>query len=510
MNEFISVNTQTLPRPNNLPNINNIAVCSNEQWSLNDPYLSVMSLDDIKPFFAESTRTYKIVQSILNQSPNYRTSTNALLYIVPYNGVNATAGSFTTKNIFSNLTAIKAVSNGNVTITINGEDYDLTGLNFTNISSDPLQAGKDIASIIIAGLKKLSPLNISKITSSVAFTGGNDLKITFQSTSFGLGKNVAFSTLAGGTDLTGNTLLDTGNGTSVAGANSSGTTITQALNDFEATLTDTNRIYFNGFISTQDIEPVYTSGILKTIADYCVTKKRIFINIFSSADDISEYEKITQAKSFYFRSIKMNIQQIDPLRSAVLGRLFANNLQPGQAFTMNKQRFVGITADETNTNALITKLKNAGIDYTVYNNGYVEYVSNGNNEFIDAVYEEIIIENQLLKVQNVLNTNTKIPQTPSGINQVRGAITDELLILRANGIISIDLNWQGIIPQEIAIKNLQVEFAGKIRSDGFYILFEEIQEQSAENRANRKISASVYVQKAGAIHNISLDVLISN
>lgn len=510
MNEFISASIQTLPRPNNTPNINNIAIVSNETWTSTDPYLSVISLDDVKPFFAESTKTYKMVQSILNQTPNYRTSTNAVLYIIPFDGVNAVAGSFTTKNIFSNLTAIKAVSNGSITITINGTDYDLSGLSFTNISSEPLQAGKDIANVIIVGLNKLSPLNISKITSSVAFTGGNDLKITFQSTSFGLGKDIAFSTLAGGTDLTGSTLLDTPNGTSVAGANSSGTTITQALNNFEASLTDTNRIYFNGFISTQNIEGVYTSGILKTIADYCVAKERIFINVLSSADDIAEYTKIVEAQSSFFRAVKINIEQIDTFKSAILGRLFANNLQPGQAFTLNKKRLVGITTDTSNTNALIVALKNAGIDYVVFNSGFVEYVSNGANQFIDAVYENIILESQLLQVQNVLNTNTKIPQTTAGRNQIRGAITTELLVLKANGIISTDLDWQGEVPQEIQILNLTTDFTGKVRSDGFYILMQDIQEQPAQQRANREIQANVYVQKAGAIHKISLNVLVSN
>lgn len=508
MNEFVSVSTQTLPAPNRLPNINNIALLTNEAWSSSEPYLAITSLDDVKANFASSTQTYKMIEAMFNQTPNFRI-TNGVLYLIPFNGVNAVAGSFTTKNIFSNLATIKAVSDGSITITINGTDYGLSGLSFTNISSEPLQAGKDIANVFIKKLAALSPLNLSKITYELIIASDTDIRIKFLSTSFGLGKDIAFSVLAGGTDLTDTTLFDTANGVSVDGANSSGTNIVEALNAFEATLTDLNRIYFNGFTTTQKLEAKYDNGILKTIADYTTSKKRMFIFAMTSQDDIIEIAKITTAQAKYFRTLKINFAQINIAKSVVIARLFANNLQAGQAFTLNKKRFVGITADDTNTNALLVNLRAAGIDYFVYNTGFVEYVSNGANGYIDETYELIIIDTEALKTQDALNTNTKIPQTPSGVNLIKKAVIDILTPLRINGIISTDLNWQGIVPQEIILLNIQDIFANEIRANGFFVLPEDIQLQG-QSRNERTINVAIYIQKAGAIHKINISVLISN
>ena len=507
MNEFISVSVQTLPAPNNLPNINNIALLVNEVWTSTEPYLAITTLDDVKTNFASSTKTYKMVEAMLNQTPNFRI-TNGVLYLIPFNGVDAVNGSFTTINLVDNITAIKAVNNGSITISINGTAYNLTALDFTKISTTPLQALKDIANIVIKKLGALSPLNLSKITYELVITSDTDIAIKFLSTSFGLGKNITFSTLAGGTDLTLGTLLATDDGSAVSGANSSGTNIVDALNAFEATLTDLNRIYFNGFITTQKLEATYDNGILKTIADYTTSKKRMFVYGVSSSDDYIQANKIITGLHSLFRLLLIDIQQDNTFKSALLARGYSNNLQPGQAFTMNKKRLVGLQPSYIYTKALL-ELYKATADWITYNNGFIEYVSNNANGYIDEKLEIQIIDNRLLTTQDALNTNTKIPQTPSGVNVIKKAIIDILTPLRLNGIIATDLNWQGQIPQEIILLNIQDIFANEIRANGFFILPEDIQLQG-QSRSERTINVAIYIQKAGAIHKININVLVSN
>jgi hypothetical protein len=451
-----------------------------------------------------------MVQSLLNQTPNPRTATNALIYLIPYNGVNAVNGSFTTANLFTNLTAIRAITSGSIKINIDGDDYSLTGLSFNKISTEPLQAGKDIAKVISDGLKKLSSLHLSKFVYEASFVGGNDLKIQFSSTSYGQQSAINFSVLAGGTDLTSPTLLNIADGDVVSGVNSSGETIVSAFNAFEEGLTDVDRIYFNCVLTTQKIEAKYTSnGILKTIADYTASKKRMFIDSFTSSNDITEYENIIIAKQTYFRPIHVDFSQRRVFESALAGALFSNNLQAGQSTTLNKKRLVGITADETLTNAMRTLLRSKGFDYITYNGGFVEYVSLGRHQFITDPYEEIIITSQLTTVQNVLNTPTKIPQTPQGVSVAKSAVEEVAISLRDNGIVAIDLNWQGEIPQEIFILKLNTAFLAQIRSSGYYIVMEDIQNQPITNRAQRTLNITLYIQKAGAIHSFSIGVTLS-
>jgi hypothetical protein len=510
MNEFINATTQTLPLPNNLPNVNNIAIGVNETWNSSESYLAVNKIQDLEQYFSVESRTYQIVQSLLSQTPNPVTATNALIYLIPYNGVDAVNGSFTTANLFTKLTAIRAVTNGSIKINIDGDDYSLTGLSFNKISTQPLQAGKDIANVITNGLKKLSSLHLSNFVSEVSFVSDDELTIKFSSTSYGQQSAINFSVLAGGTDLTGSTLLNIAGGTVVAGANSSGETIVNAFNAFEAGLTDIDRIYFNCILTTQKIEAKYTSnGILKTIADYTMTAERMFIYPLTSINDIPEYENIIIAKQTNFRFPSIDLNQGNNAVSVLAGGLFSNNLQPGQSITLNKKRFIGITADPTLTNEKRTLLRNKGIDYFTYNGGFVEYVSFGKHQFITDPYEKIVIESEFTTLQNVLNTTTKISQTPQGVSVVKSAAEEIAIRIRQNGIFAIDLNWQGEIPTQIYTLKLDTDFLARIRASGFYVLMEDIQNQPITDRANRTLKVTLFGQKSGAIHSLSVDVTLS-
>jgi hypothetical protein len=505
-NEFITVVTQALPKPNKIPNINNIALLVNETWNSTADYLEVTTLEDVASYFNSSTRTYQIVSSILSQTPNFR-STDGVLYLIPFNGVNATQGGFITGNLYSNISNFKTKTDGGVEFSIDGEDITLSNLNFTKISSTSPQAFIDIANVVLKALTKLDAKHASKVTYQLIVNSNTDIRIKFVSSAFGLSSVVDLAAVGGGTDLTGANYFN--GGTSTAGTNSSGDKITTSLNTFEAALSDVDKIYFNGFTTTQDIEAIYTAGILKDIADYCTVKKRMFIYTFTSKNTNSELDKIRQASQGYFRCDACDLSQIYSRRGAVMGRLYSNNLQPGQAFTMHKKRLVGAIVDSMILEAYKRDLKEIGANYTVYNSGYVEYVSNGANSFIDSIYEEQIIATELLKTQNALNTNTKVSQASAGVAVVESQIKNILIPLRDNNILSRNLSWQGQVPDEIVSKNLIQAFTINIRNEGFFILSESIDGQDANARNERKLAVAVYVQKAGAIHKIDISVIIS-
>ena len=209
---------------------NSIVLLSNEQPLSSEPYIWAVNAQDVINEYGASSLTAKMATALFSPAFNLRTG-NGQVLVFPYTATNATSASLTTTTITDQkLSAIKLVSNGDLTVTLDGTQFVLTGLNFTTIKTVA-----DIADVLNSwGLD----CDIKAVSNQIVFT----------SRRFGAtGSTIALSatTDGSGTDIYGASYLDGANATSTAGTDATGTTVAEAVAQVDA-LT-----YAGGILTTQ-------------------------------------------------------------------------------------------------------------------------------------------------------------------------------------------------------------------------------------------------------------------
>ena len=229
----INVSVSTTPSGLGEYNSNSICLLTNETPLSTQPYIWAVNTQDAINEYGTDSLTAKMAQALFTPVPNLRTG-NGQVLIFPYTATNATAGTTTTVAITNTIiTALKAISTGDLTVTIDGTDYTCTNLNFTNISTVD-----DVVAILKA----------QYLDCDIALVNTN--KIKFTSRNYGTTAAVALKATTGGTgtDLYGSSYLDGANQTTVAGTAQTGTTVAEALAQAE------EAGYFGGVLTTQIID----------------------------------------------------------------------------------------------------------------------------------------------------------------------------------------------------------------------------------------------------------------
>ena len=72
-------------------NTNSIAIFSNEAADFSEPYQAYITSSAVASDFGSNSLTYKMANALFTPVPNFRTG-GGMLYIFPFNGVNATSG----------------------------------------------------------------------------------------------------------------------------------------------------------------------------------------------------------------------------------------------------------------------------------------------------------------------------------------------------------------------------------------------------------------------------------
>ena len=81
-------------------NTNSIAIFTNEPANFSESYQAYITPAPVESDFGTNSLTNKMAQALFTPVPNFRTG-GGYLYIFPFNGVNATAATFTTSDISS-------------------------------------------------------------------------------------------------------------------------------------------------------------------------------------------------------------------------------------------------------------------------------------------------------------------------------------------------------------------------------------------------------------------------
>lgn len=473
----------------NPKNPSNLVLFSNDSVGFADPFKLYVNPSQVAVDFGANSLTFEMANAIFSQSPNILTA-NGVLAVVPlHSSTSATSGYFSTPHIDANINAFKSITDGGFEVEVDGNNsITISHLNFTSINT--------ISDIALILQNALVDVIVSVNTSS---SGGNE--IVFTSKKVGSASGIAFIASSSGssyTDITGSNYLNTSSGTTVAGINSSGETIVEAITRIGST------VQYVGILTTLLMEDAVVKSLATTVNGLDVLS---YVPITTIADitNIGGYMvsgTLNKSRVLFYSE---NLIAASLFAASYAGRGQSVNFSGSNTLlTMNLKPLTGVTADENISETVYVDAATNGVDlYVDY--GVPAVVSNGANNYFDDIYSDLALKFDLQTAGfNALRaTGTKITQTEAGMNTLKDAYISVLNQYITNGTIGTGLTWNGAF----AFGDPS-DFARSINTYGYYIYSQPIAQQNQAQRQQRIAPVvQIAIKKAGAIH--SSDIIVN-
>ncbi len=481
VSNVINVTVANTPSGLLTPNVNSLALFTNESPNNNNVYGIYQSATAVATDYGTNSVTAAMANAIFAQAPNILAGDGQLVIIPMQAAVSATEGDFVTADISANVANFAAVTNGDLTVTVNGTAVNLKNLNFSAAST-------------LAGIATV----LQNALTDVEVTAGATA-LTFKSKKVGASSTVALSTYAGGgTDLTGATLLNSSAGTATGGANSSGETIDECI------VRTSGAVQYFGIITNLNLEDTAITAAATAVQ----ALDNIFLHHCSSlGQDIAGIvTTISAATDTKTRMLAYGTNQADAnlFKAAYAGRAFSTNFSGSNtAGTMNLQPLSTITPDPFMTQTIFTAAQTAGADLYVSIAGVACVISSGGNDYFDNIYMNAALKFDLETAgfDFLRQTITKVPQTEQGMNGLKSAYAKVMKQYVTNGSIA-----PGTWNSSLTFGNQQT-FLNNISQAGYYIYSLPITSQSETDRTARKAPlVQIAGKRAGAFQ--SSDVLV--
>lgn len=277
--------------------------------------------------------------------------------------------------------------------------------------------------------------------------------------------------------------------------------LSDALNRVKA------QIYFGGWMTNKkaEAEEVIAAAQLNE------TLESIYLLGSGDAADFTAetglFDKVSKlslsrTKLLYYGDSTENLDNMRGFVSAYAGRGFSVNFAAqNSTITMNLKDLVGVSPDSTVTEAIYQNAEQLGVDMYVAYNGLPKIVSNGNPLYFDDIYNRLWFELTMrVELFNALaTTSTKIPQTETGMNNLKSAARAVCQRGVYNGFMAPG-TWNGT-----DTFGDQDDFYRNIEDFGFYVYSAPVSQQSQSERETRVAPVvQVACKQAGAIHKMNL------
>lgn len=243
-----------------------------------------------------------------------------------------------------------------------------------------------------------------------------------------------------------------------------------------------------GFFASNSKADFASNGILGSLATSGFTQSRGFYY-----NDGVTQDTINFATAYASRGLSVN---------------FAGSLT---ASTMNLKQLVGFTPDTTLTQTDYNTCLATGVD--IYPPlGFQGLVATGNlctsgaNGFFDQIYNQFWLKFALQAAgfNYLAQTNSKIPQTETGMDGLKNAYRQILLQSVSNGVAAPG-SWTSS-----TVFGNPTTLAQAVASIGYYVYSQPVNQQNATDRANRKAPVvQIALKMAGAIHTSSVIVNVN-
>jgi len=239
---------------------------------------------------------------------------------------------------------------------------------------------------------------------------------------------------------------------------------------------------------------------------------RIFLHHVSSTVDITAGvgQTIQQAGNTHSRILgyTVSLSEANLFKAAYAGRGFSVNFTgSATSQTLNLKQLATITPDTGITQTAYTLADTNGVDLYVSYDGVPSIFSTGGNDFFDNPYSDLALKFALETggFNFLRQTNTKVPQTESGMNGLKSAYTQVIERFVRAGVIA-----PGSWTSSETFGDPEI-FKNNVLERGFYVFSQPITKQSAVERDARKAPLiQIAVKRAGAIHTSDVIVLVND
>lgn len=463
---------------------NSIVLLSNETPLSAEPYIWAVSAQDVINEYGSSSLTAKMAKALFTPAFNLRTGEGQVL-VYPYAGVNATAAKTVTIAITDSIiTALKLLSSADLTITIDGTDYAVSGMDLR-----PISTVNDLVKI----------LNAQGLDCDIEVVNTN--KIQFQSRRYGATESgIALKATTGGsgTDIYGSSYLDGANQTTTAGTDASGTTVAEAIAEVDQIA------YVGGVLTTQYCENaaiLANATALQGLDHIYFEATQSLKNIATLGASIkSATDTKTRLMAYSYAGAEGAKQAIATYATLACSTNYSGN---NTVITMNLKELNGILADLNLNQTYYTQAKTNGVDIYGNTEGLSCVYSFDNGSYTDEETGKLWLKKALeVSGFNYLRkTNTKIPQTEAGMTGLKNAYETRCVQAVRNGLVGPG-KWNDAIP----FGNAE-DFLRNIEEKGYYIYSIPVAEQNQAEREQRIAPVvQIAIKLAGAFHSSNVIV----
>jgi hypothetical protein len=385
-----------------------------------------------------------------------------------------------------------AVTSGGIDFVINGVPYNLTGLNFSAVTS--------MATVAAVMQIALSGSGASIIWNPIY----NNFVVDSGTT--GIGSTVSFATPGSGFDISAQTgLTASSSGAYVVTGIAAETPLT-AITTLAALTNNWYGVMFAASVMPQDSDYVACAGFINGASPSHIfgvtTQEGAALNASLNTDVASQLQALNYNRTFVAYSSSSPYAC-----AAIFGLAFTTNFNGSNTlYTLKFQTENGVAAEtltEAQAAALNGKNCNVYVNYNLSSGtgasiAIVQQGTMAGGAFFDMIHGTDWLQNAIqTAVFNLLLTaGTKIPQTDAGVTRIINTVTQVLQQSVTNALVAPGV-WQG--PDIGAI------VTGQTLSTGFYVYAPPVSSQTQAARAARQAPVmQACIKLAGAIHSASI------
>lgn len=457
-------------------NTNSIAIFTNDPAGFSENYQAYITPTAVASDFGTDSLTNKMATALYTPVPNFRTG-GGYLYIFPFKGVNATAGTLTTADLTANIEAFKTVKNGAINLTIDGVPTLIEGLDFSSVQR--------VGDIVLILQGQNPDVNIEAVNNTIVFT----------SRRYGTEGGVTISAVSepaeGVTDLYAEGYLNGATATVAEGVNASGQTLAEAVQAAQ------QQVYFGGVLSTQFVD----DETYKANATALQSMDLVYFDEMQSLKDMAILGAAIKAAGLgKTRTLAYSVDPIDAKIAIATYASIASSVNysgSNTALTMNLKTLTGVTPDNGLSDTYVLSAATNGVDIYGNTGGLGCVYSNDNNGYTDDIKNNLWFKKaiEVAGFNHLRQTNTKIPQTEQGMTGLKDAYKSVCETAIRNGVAAPG-NWNGVIPF-----GDPEDFQRNIAERGYYIYSIPVSQQSQTDREARKAPlVQIALKMSGAFH----------
>jgi hypothetical protein len=271
-----------------------------------------------------------------------------------------------------------------------------------------------------------------------------------------------------------------------------------------------DQIYFFGVLVDEDI----TGGTdFVDMTAYMQTVDKLLFFGSATAGDIvttsGRFDVVRSGSLTHSRCLYNTVDQDTAvlLAAAYASRALSTDFSGSQTCqTMHLKSLAGMTADPGIDQTVLTSCLAAGVDVYVSIAGIAGVFCSGENTFVDEIYNELWIKAaiQVAGFNYLRQTNSKIPQTESGVDGLKNAYRKVCEQAVTNGFLAPG-SWTS--PDSFGSREALIRC---IKDIGYYVYSEPVADQAQADREARKAPlVQIAVKAAGAVHSSNIIVSVN-